>query len=464
MASSNWKILFSSKLRNSLCNLKTLLVLGGLVHLTSTLIVILAGMYRLVPSWISETGTLKEDSTKAFSKLELLSVEIFQGNLWVLVDSAHPIFIRIYSISHSIFSGIFGNNILTIELVNLSLFLCTLYLVCKIGAQLFDQTVGFSSSYLLMLFPSLVLHFTQPIKDPIYITIFLLFLFQLLKLIKKKIQIRSIINHLILTIGPFMMLWFLRDRMFLIFFGVILIAFAIIVVRTVSDSGFRTSLIPMVGLLLVAIATPVYLSGFVRTESASVTPQQIESDRIQRRRPLKQRFYNEQVRSGKATAVIRVNTTRYNYLVEYPNAGSSIDSDVVFEDTYELLAYLPRAVQIGLFSPFPNTWLGSGAVFGKASRIISGVETTIIYVFIFFGVFAVLRNRTAPVFFIVLTTLLGVTALGLAIPNVGAVYRMRYVFVLMLIILGVQGIKEVAKLVRDRSKPIGVENISSLLP
>jgi hypothetical protein len=47
--------------------------------------------------------------------------------------------------------------------------------------------------------------------------------------------------------------------------------------------------------------------------------------------------------------------------------------------------------------------------------------------------------------------LFGVTTLGLGIINVGALYRLRYGFFVLLIVLGMYGLSQIVPGIRDRS-------------
>ena len=56
----------------------------------------------------------------------------------------------------------------------------------------------------------------------------------------------------------------------------------------------------------------------------------------------------------------RLANGRYGYLSEtYKSAGSSIDLNVQFFSAGDVLAYLPRALQIGFLTPFPSQWFGT---------------------------------------------------------------------------------------------------------
>jgi hypothetical protein len=126
--------------------------------------------------------------------------------------------------------------------------------------------------------------------------------------------------------------------------------------------------------------------------------------------------------------------------VNYPGTSSNIDPDVRLESWGEVIRYLPRAAEIGLFAPFPNMWLATGAQVGRLGRFLSGLETLMIYVFIGFSLWCLWKRRDQlAVWFLLAIAALSVIVLGLVTANIGALYRMRYPFWILLIIVGVDG-------------------------
>ena len=118
--------------------------------------------------------------------------------------------------------------------------------------------------------------------------------------------------------------------------------------------------------------------------------------------------------------------------------ASDIDSDVQFNGLGDMLRFLPRAAVIGFFAPFPNMWFQSGN-FGLAVRLVSGAETLAMY-FLYVAVgFCLWRERrNAKVWVLFLVAAIGMVALGLVVVNAGALFRIRYVFWMLLIVLAAE--------------------------
>ncbi|MBD3812290.1 MAG: hypothetical protein IE917_08715 [Betaproteobacteria bacterium] len=125
----------------------------------------------------------------------------------------------------------------------------------------------------------------------------------------------------------------------------------------------------------------------------------------------------------------------------YPHAGSNVDTEVEFHSAIDLARYIPRALQIALFAPFPDMWGGGGASPGaEHMRLVAGIETTFTY-FLLPGVLMVFMRReircTTAVALI--QTTIPIVILALVVSNVGTLYRMRYAYLQLLNGLGLIG-------------------------
>lgn len=124
-----------------------------------------------------------------------------------------------------------------------------------------------------------------------------------------------------------------------------------------------------------------------------------------------------------------------------PHAGSNIDTGVQFGSVMDMLRYVPRALQIGLFAPFPEMWGGKGVSSGAESmRLLAGFEMALAYLFLP-GIVLVLarREHSGQSMLIVIQTVVPIILLALVVCNVGTLYRMRYSYWQILIGLGMIG-------------------------
>ncbi len=116
-------------------------------------------------------------------------------------------------------------------------------------------------------------------------------------------------------------------------------------------------------------------------------------------------------------------------------AGSMIDTDITPDNVLAVLAYAPRALQIALFSPFPAQW------FEKISavRLVSVVETLIWYLIAPGVVLAIYYRRSSRILMVMCFAVFFLYVFGFTIANVGTLYRVRYPFLFLFIVLGVVG-------------------------
>lgn len=124
----------------------------------------------------------------------------------------------------------------------------------------------------------------------------------------------------------------------------------------------------------------------------------------------------------------------------YIATGSSLDPDVTLRTSTDVLSYLPRATEIGFFAPFPNMWFAPAGITGRVGRIVSAGETSVMYLLYIVAAICLWRERRRlTMWFLFLVAGLSLIALGLVVANAGALYRLRYVFWVMLIIVAAQG-------------------------
>ncbi|HQU17249.1 MAG TPA: hypothetical protein PLO69_14290 [Gammaproteobacteria bacterium] len=136
-----------------------------------------------------------------------------------------------------------------------------------------------------------------------------------------------------------------------------------------------------------------------------------------------------------------ISNVRGEFVENYPHAASMIDVHVRFSDVWDVLRYVPRAVQIAFLAPFPDTWFEKGsAASSQLMRRDAAFEMTLAYFVLIFGGLAVVKHgfTRRPEFWIVIfycAVIIGVYVL--AVPNVGSLFRFRQPLYLCVLGLGV---------------------------
>lgn len=131
-------------------------------------------------------------------------------------------------------------------------------------------------------------------------------------------------------------------------------------------------------------------------------------------------------------ASIRAGFISYNIKV---GAGSLIDADAMPTSAAEVLLYLPRSLQIGVLAPFPNAWFQKP----NLPRLVAASEMLLWYL-IFPGIFLLLYyKRSLPVAVVLMFALFFTTVFGFISPNVGTLYRYRFAYEFLLIVVALCG-------------------------
>ena len=116
-------------------------------------------------------------------------------------------------------------------------------------------------------------------------------------------------------------------------------------------------------------------------------------------------------------------------------ANSMIDVDDVPSNSVEVIKHLPRAFQVALLAPFPTTWLKETSI----TRLLASGEMAVIYISLL-GLIPLFKlNRRPHVMLAFFFSAFFLTVYGFIITNVGTLYRVRYPFELIMVLLGVIG-------------------------
>jgi hypothetical protein len=124
-------------------------------------------------------------------------------------------------------------------------------------------------------------------------------------------------------------------------------------------------------------------------------------------------------------------------------ATTNVDREVVFYNAQDVLRYVPRALQVGFFAPFPQAWAVTENQ--KSSRMeiyISVIEMMLCYVALLGWIYWVLNIRVTDVALWIPALFAGsvILLMGLTVANVGTLYRMRFPFLMCFVSFGIAGL------------------------
>ncbi len=145
-------------------------------------------------------------------------------------------------------------------------------------------------------------------------------------------------------------------------------------------------------------------------------------------------------------ALRKLSTTRAHFASSGQSAGSIVDGDRLPDDAFEALTFLPRALAIGLFAPFPDTWVERPTVV----RLIGAFETLVWYVVAPGILLFAFRRPTVKLFACLGFAAVALTIMGYAEPVVGTLYRLRFGIWVLLLLAGAVGWAHAALRLLDR--------------
>ena len=414
-------------------SLRHWLLIAAAFHVTVTLFVYLIGHSHLLPNAFDENGTgltFAADGLLYQRIISALANALRQGDFRTWLEIQAPFHCRLYSFAFVFPGSIVGYNILAAEPLSLVYFLTALTLVYSLGRLIFDSTTGFRAAVVIAVWPSFLLHSTQLIRDSLAVVAMLSLLLILVKLVAAEISWRSGLIMAVTGVLAASLFWVTRGNMWtLVFFE---LAFTTLLLGVLITRERRVLLMNLGVLTLIFAAilfVPPHLESSTVFGSLAPTPLiDVTSSRVHTH-PLWERFLRQ------------INGRRQGF-DRYLGNTSNIDSGVRFETDCDLLGYLPRAAEIGLFAPFPRMWFGVGTV-GRMPRIVAGIETLVMYLFyIPVAVCAWRQRRNLKMWLVLLFALTSMIGLGFVVANAGALFRLRYVFWMMMIVLAVKDASE----------------------
>jgi hypothetical protein len=419
---------------------KSALIAAGF-HLAVTTIIYLVGRLALLPQFINEQGIIFADSRLYQSQMALLADILTRSGPAAWTLALLPLHIKLYSLCFVTLGWLSGASVLTIEPLNAAFYLIILYLVFRLSHEVFERKTAMTAAGVVALWPTLLLYTTQPLRDPLFLTAALLFLLLNLRWLTKTYSLTAALRVAAAGVGLECLLWLIRSDMWELMSAIVLITCAVLAVRMAKERRIvRGNAVGACALLLISLIIPkaasqLYGPVYRLAKSREVAFANYSDAQLYGARPVAPTA-SKGPQQIDAYLPRRINALRERFIARYPEAGSNIDTGVRLRSTTEVVLYLPRAMMVGLFAPFPQMWFANGAQTGRVGRLVTGAETLVLYVIELMALYSLWRRRSEPcAWWLFLIALTGMTALGLVVTNVGALYRLRCVFIMPLVIL-----------------------------
>ncbi len=437
---SNTQARFSKEISK---NTKWAFLLSIVLHLTLTLTIFTIGHFELMPGQFDQqgVGTFASDSVSHMRETRLLVGDLTAEGISTWIQRSTDSHVKIYSLSFVLLEPLFGFTILSAELVNLSCYLITLFLIYALSKEFFNPKSGLLAAIIVALWPSFLLHTTQLLKTPLSVAGILTVVLVNVRWFTRDHTPKNGFLHAGLGTIAAIALWFIRSdwwplMIILLVLGPLGAAIKMIVERRLKIWNLTASML----MLVLALSIPHFLTPPPPPAPPSTAPPPPKEPEMN----FFMEIWTTALDKGNS-AILKIGKLRTSFITSYPEAGSNIDTHYRISDFNGLVQYLPRATVIGLFAPFPNMWFESGEKLGLSARTLSGLETILMYAVQLMAVLSLWRIRQRfDAWYLVSAIFAGVVVLGIIVVNIGILYRFRYAFWMLLIILGAGGFQEVA--------------------
>lgn len=414
---------------------RLLLVAAAVWHISIVVTLFAVGKFQLAPAQVYPNGLGKSfaaDSVVYEAQCVELSRRLRSEGIVSWATWPTQLHLRVYSLPLTLFSRWLTFNILAIEALNLFYYLAILVLVFKIGQGVFNYRSGLIAAGLVALWPSLLLHTTQLFRDPLLILAVLFLIWSVVESLRRKLSLSRGFLLGLGSIAAIMTIRIVRQPMWYPIVMALGTALLLLAMRTWRERRASRGAVLFAFMLLAAlIVTP-------RLQPYFLNQQELRADRS---------IVHSEVQKMPIAVQIATSRAGFNsYYDENGNLapaqdGSLIDSDIQVRTLGDVIRLVPRAIEVGLFAPFPNMWFQTGRQVGSSGRLLAGIETFLIYVIECLALFGLWRaRRHLSVWFLTVFVVVGLVALGLAVNNIGALYRLRYPFWIIMVILGAGGI------------------------
>ena len=403
------------------------LVAAGILHILLTISLYLAGRAQILPDMFDYRGfgSFASDYTEYIGEIKSFAAIYHDDGLisWLQEPAASFWHTKVVSLSFALLSPLFGFNILSAELYNLLCYLTILGLIFTLGSEIFNDKVGMLAAVVVGLWPSFLLHTTQLLKDPLSIAGILGLVLVITRLLNGRLRPVGALVHAGIGIGIVKMLQLIRAGWWPLIVVIAAVGVFLVLLQMLFRR-IRPRVLTALAMLLIAALVIGYLPFAVPHLGASALP---GDDRPQ---------------SWADSAALRIGKLRRGFALDYSDAASNIDPQYQINNAADLVRYLPSALGIGFFAPFPNMWIAEGGKLGLSVRALSGLETLLMYGIEALAVVGIWRGRRQlSVWYLISAASIGMITLALITPNVGNLYRWRYPFWMILIVLGAGGIQ-----------------------
>ena len=451
----------------------------------------------VMPSWSAGSGLLKNMDSVGFHKMAVEMAEKMHSQGWsaweLRPQSQAPAGIA------AIFYFLIAPKPWTLIPLNATLNASAVLVLVQIFNLFFKNTGKSLLSVLpFLIFPSSWLWTTQIHKDGYCILGVALILHSIVSLVRSE-NYKSgdgafVLRSVLFSICGFMLIWLMRPYILRILQPIMallfLLIFAVLLARLFGNSvSRRAALFTLLSMFLILLALSVVITYIpnnlkqfdyiVKVQKRQITPKVVDhfvDKRLSLEHPpsstaptqtllvspeadymseeeaepiISAQAYDIEDNWKKSSWIPYFIENKFYGIAQFrrlfrtgtPDAKSNIDVTVGFDSVKSVFLYLPRAAEIVFLSPFPYQWRGQGSQPANSfMRRVSAFEMMVTYLSLVFLFYALWYwRKRIEIWLISLFCFYMLLVYGLVICNIGTLYRMRYIYMMTLVALGIAG-------------------------
>jgi glycosyltransferase involved in cell wall biosynthesis len=134
-------------------------------------------------------------------------------------------------------------------------------------------------------------------------------------------------------------------------------------------------------------------------------------------------------------ALLALAYTRERFLFQRSHGNTNFLSEIHLEGAWDTIKFIPKALQLSLFEPLPWRQV-EGGIARKLIFLSAQLEMLLVYFSIFFLIASGKKSWSPAVIICIALAVPFLIALGFAAPNIGAINRYRFPFLVLIKIAG----------------------------
>lgn len=302
------------------------------------------------------------------------------------------------------------------------------------GKQLIGTYAGVIAATLFVIFPSALNWYAQIHKDGYAIAGMLLIFWTWVKVLNEQYNFHGLLTLTLSQLVGVLLIASVRPYGLKLLIVATLMVCAILVINALLRRQLLQQLKPIMFFLISVIILASTLKILPATDTAKLGESYLNWQDVNgvwrwKKSPLLPDSIEGYV---ELTAKTRAGMIDYGVREK---AKSMIDVDVKPQNIEEVVLFLPRSFHIALLAPFPSSWLSNLSI----TRIVAAGEMFVYYLCLP-GIFLLLYyNRKPVVLAAIFFAAFFLTVHGFTTANLGTLYRLRYAYLFIMLLLGVLG-------------------------